>query len=246
MVLVVKNLPANRDDASSIPRWIRSSGEGDGNPLQYSCLENSMDRGAWWATVHGVAKSQTWLSDGACVVAYWTRWVSCFFKASQVNEVSHTDKVKVQRDEVKCPASHSESRWRQDLNPSLPDSEAWTPCILSPEQNWWAFGLAVSLGISKANPCLLQKPCRISCLNASSLLYLVPLSVTSCSLTFIFAVFQLGWQYNRMVMKAWLWRPLDYISHSASSHLGHLRQVSSLKLHFVGVKMKMKVNMESA
>ena len=37
--------------------------EGNGYPLQYSCLENSMDRGAWWATVHGVAKSQTWLSD---------------------------------------------------------------------------------------------------------------------------------------------------------------------------------------
>ena len=38
-------------------------GEGNGNPLQYSCLENPMDRGAWWATVHGVAKSQTWLSE---------------------------------------------------------------------------------------------------------------------------------------------------------------------------------------
>ena len=38
-------------------------GEGNGNPLQYSCLENSMDRGAWWATVHGVAKSRTRLSD---------------------------------------------------------------------------------------------------------------------------------------------------------------------------------------
>ena len=37
--------------------------EGNGNPLQYSCLENPMDRGAWWATVHGVAKSQTWLSN---------------------------------------------------------------------------------------------------------------------------------------------------------------------------------------
>lgn len=47
-------------------------------------------------------------------------------------------------------------------------------------------------------------------------------------------------------MKAWLWRPLDYISHFASSHLGHLRPVSSLKLHFVDMKMKMKVNMESA
>ena len=40
-----------------------SFGEGDGTPLQYSCLENPMDRGAWWASVHGVARSQTWLSD---------------------------------------------------------------------------------------------------------------------------------------------------------------------------------------
>ena len=39
------------------------NGEGNGTPLQYSCLENPMDRGAWWAVVHGVAKSQTWLSD---------------------------------------------------------------------------------------------------------------------------------------------------------------------------------------
>ena len=42
--------------------WEDSSGERHGNPLQYSCLENSMDRRAWWATVHGVAKSQTWLT----------------------------------------------------------------------------------------------------------------------------------------------------------------------------------------
>ena len=47
----------------SIPGSGRSSGEGNGNPLQYSCLENSMNREAWWVTVHGVAKSQTWLSN---------------------------------------------------------------------------------------------------------------------------------------------------------------------------------------
>ena len=47
----------------SIPTSERSPGEGNGNPLQYSCLENPMDRGAWWATVHGVGKSQTQLSD---------------------------------------------------------------------------------------------------------------------------------------------------------------------------------------
>ena len=51
------------EDPGSIPRLGRSSGEGNGNPLQYSCLKNSMDWGTWWATVHGVAKSQTRLSD---------------------------------------------------------------------------------------------------------------------------------------------------------------------------------------
>ena len=53
----------NVGDLGSIPGLGRSPGEGNGNPLQYSCLENSMDGGAWWATVHGVTKSQTQLSD---------------------------------------------------------------------------------------------------------------------------------------------------------------------------------------
>jgi len=53
---VVKNLPASAGDPSSIPGLGRSPGGGNGNPLQYSCLRNPMDRGAWWATVHGVAK----------------------------------------------------------------------------------------------------------------------------------------------------------------------------------------------
>ena len=54
-----KNPPANAGDESSIPTLGRSSGEGNGILLQYSCRGNSMNRGAWWATVHGVAKSQT-------------------------------------------------------------------------------------------------------------------------------------------------------------------------------------------
>ena len=65
---MVKNLPANAADAGdvgSFPLWGRSPGEENGYPLQYSCLENSMDRGAWWITVHGVAKSQTQLSPHA-------------------------------------------------------------------------------------------------------------------------------------------------------------------------------------
>ena len=53
---MVKNPPANAGDAGLIPGSGRSLGEGNGNPLQYSCLGNPMSRGAWWATVHGVAK----------------------------------------------------------------------------------------------------------------------------------------------------------------------------------------------
>ena len=53
----------NEGDPGSIPGLGRSPGEENGNPLQYSCLENSTDGGAWWATVNGVAKSQTQLSD---------------------------------------------------------------------------------------------------------------------------------------------------------------------------------------
>ena len=61
-----KELPVNAGDVrdeGSIPGSGRSLGEGNGNPLQYSCLGNSMDWGAWWATVHGVEKSWTWLSN---------------------------------------------------------------------------------------------------------------------------------------------------------------------------------------
>ena len=62
---MVKNLPASAGDARGVGlisgsgRW---PGGGNGNPLQYSCQENSMDRGAWWATAHGIAKSWTRLS----------------------------------------------------------------------------------------------------------------------------------------------------------------------------------------
>ena len=53
---VVNNLSANAGDMGSIPGLGRSPEEGNGNPLQYSCLRNPIDRGAWWATVHGVGK----------------------------------------------------------------------------------------------------------------------------------------------------------------------------------------------
>ena len=59
----VKASASNAGDLGSIPGSGRSPGEGNSNPLQYSCLENLMDGGAWWATVHGITKSRTPLSD---------------------------------------------------------------------------------------------------------------------------------------------------------------------------------------
>ena len=71
-MLVVKNLPVNAGDVrdtGSIPILGRSPGKGNGNPLQYFCLENPIDRRAWQATVHGVTKSWTWLK--------WLRMHAC-------------------------------------------------------------------------------------------------------------------------------------------------------------------------
>ena len=71
--IVIKNPPVDAGDtrdAGSIPESGRSPGGGRGSPLQYSCLENPMDRGAWRATVHGVAESQTRLSDLVGTHAY--------------------------------------------------------------------------------------------------------------------------------------------------------------------------------
>ena len=82
VVLVAKNLPASAGDIREkglIPGSGRSPGEGNGNPLQYSCLENPMDGGAWWATVHGVAKSETRLNRGAWWVTVCV--LSCFSRA---------------------------------------------------------------------------------------------------------------------------------------------------------------------
>ena len=63
LVVEDKESACNEGDLGLIPGLGRSPGEGNGTPLQYSCLENPMDRGAWQTTVHGVAKSRTRLSD---------------------------------------------------------------------------------------------------------------------------------------------------------------------------------------
>ena len=85
-LLVHKGFPGGSDgevfacyvgDLGSTPELGRSPGEGNGNPLQYSCLENSMDGGSWWTTVHGVAKSWTRLSNfPGALVHKWAPWHS--------------------------------------------------------------------------------------------------------------------------------------------------------------------------
>ena len=82
--LVVKNQAANAGDLrdmGSIPGSGRSPEGGHGNPLQYTCLENPMDRGAWWGTARGVAKGWTWLSDG--------HWLTDWYSDIQYKYVYH-------------------------------------------------------------------------------------------------------------------------------------------------------------
>ena len=63
MAQMIENLPAIRNDQGSIPGSQRSPGEGNGNPIQYSCLENPMDRRGWQATVNGITESRTQLKQ---------------------------------------------------------------------------------------------------------------------------------------------------------------------------------------
>ena len=82
----------NVGDLGSIPGSGRSPGEGNGNPLKYSCLENPMDRGAWWATIHGVAKSRTGSSDFCvcmCVCVISTSCVHTLFILSIYEHMSY-------------------------------------------------------------------------------------------------------------------------------------------------------------
>ena len=75
---LVKNMPEIAGDVFSIPGSGRSSGGGNSNPLEYSCLGNSVDTGAWWTEVHAVAKSQTRLSTHSCMHAHLRAGVGSF------------------------------------------------------------------------------------------------------------------------------------------------------------------------
>ena len=90
----VKASACNAGDLGSIPGSGRSSGEGNGNPLQYSCLENPIDGGAWWAPVHGVTKSRTRLNDFTSKVQVSWMWQLGSLNVERVppfgNQMSYT------------------------------------------------------------------------------------------------------------------------------------------------------------
>ena len=83
----VKNPPSDAGDAGSIPGSGRSPRGGNGNPLQYACLENPMNRGAWWATVHRVTKSQIWLK-------WLATWQSSFLISQNGTESMISNKLR--------------------------------------------------------------------------------------------------------------------------------------------------------
>jgi len=92
---VVKNPLGNARDVGSIPELGRSPGTGNGKPLQYSCLENSLDRRAWWATVHGVTKTRTRLSTHT--IAYVTYSVTNKNKAEAIRNLKECEAYPVSR-----------------------------------------------------------------------------------------------------------------------------------------------------
>ena len=99
VVLVIKNPPANAGDireVSLIPGWGRPPGEGHGSPLQHSCLENPMDRGAWWAMVPRVSKSLTQLT-----------WLS----THEMRESSESSRVETRRSRAFCREDQWHSAW---------------------------------------------------------------------------------------------------------------------------------------
>ena len=135
----------NTRDLRSIPDSGKSPEEGNSNPLQYSCLENSMDRGAWWATVHWVAKSQTWMTE-------WLTLVPCdatptFFSGfgGLNSETEIMRKWKINKSKLwravfgACPLSYGDP-WKVSKcgrNVSIGYLGKWIPAtVLEDEPRW--------------------------------------------------------------------------------------------------------------
>ena len=117
VALVVKNpsaIAGNLRDAGSIPGSGRSPGRGQGNALQYPCLQNPMDREAWWATDHGVTKSQTWLKQlSTCPISTGTHRCFCGALLNALKRITMEDSLKWQSKKKTEQSSPSETSHTQ-------------------------------------------------------------------------------------------------------------------------------------
>ena len=132
VALVLKNLPANAGDVRDtglIPGWGRSPRGGNGTPLQNSCLENPMDRGAWWATVHGVAESRTRLTEQAHTCVPFPLCSSLPPPTNKLQDFRVPPWARLSSSVLFLPPNPSPV---SPLDPSLPLN---LPCVLEYKQN---------------------------------------------------------------------------------------------------------------
>ena len=111
---IINNLPANAEDLGSIPGSGRSPGEGNANPLLYSCLGNPMHREAWWATVHGVAKTQTrlkWLNSSSSNCSLITVYLKHDFSKCHKWFISKISSSELRPNSMRC-SSNKFNKWR--------------------------------------------------------------------------------------------------------------------------------------
>ena len=144
---MIKSLLAYSGDLCSIPDPWRSPGEGHGNPLQYSYLENPMDRGAWWATVHGVAKSRTRLSD---------------FTFTSTNTTLAACAISVSLLLPTWPPLMLQ-KWRVDslkLNDDENSDSSPRPHLIPPQGWWWEVHHCLQVGTFHAPQVSLPWPCK--------------------------------------------------------------------------------------
>ena len=145
---MVKNLPTMQETPDSIPGLRGSPGEGNSNPLQYSCLENSRDRGAWRPAVHEVTKSWTWLSDShiMCVLIVQCGLMNCFTQWIQFFRVSWILRNRTGGWKGKCKSSCIQFSSIQSL------SRVWF--FVTP----WISALQASLSITNSRSLLKLMP----------------------------------------------------------------------------------------
>ena len=123
----IKNPPPNVGEAGSIPGWGRPPGEGNGNPPQYSCLDNPMDRGVWWAIVHAVIRESVtteWLNNNWHIAGYLTN-IYHEMIAKSLLSIHHLIKIQTFLKREKNVFSSDEKSWKNWKKHGFSRSHIW-------------------------------------------------------------------------------------------------------------------------